>query len=163
MELLRNWAMTMAAILVLSSMCEILLPEGNFQKYVRLTIGIVLVIALVAPLKGCMEHPPELKEIPIEAEEVRSFAEKKQNKDIIKLYRANLEQSMQTVLSSGVDCLVLKVVCTVDETEKHWGAIQKVTVTVDKKDTATTAQIHHLLNAQFGVKTEQCEIHLSKE
>ena len=46
---LRSWAMMISGVVVFGSMCEVILPDGEFQKYIRLAIGIMLIFALVSP------------------------------------------------------------------------------------------------------------------
>ena len=160
MEGFKDWAMTMAAIVVLGSMCEVLLPEGSFQKYVRLAIGLVLVMSLVSPLKGCSRAEvtvPELEEPVYQTREMMASA---QQKDVAYLYRRNLESKMLSLLNQELDGRLQSVTCQVEEVkEETFGTIQTVTVTVNGSDSGETVQtIEQLLNRNFGVDEDSVSV-----
>ncbi len=165
MELLKNWAMTMSAVLVLGSLCEVLLPEGSFQKYVRLSVGMVLVICLVSPLKGCKEETPEGMHFSVDSAQVREQAEDAQRDDVLTLYRENLEKKMLQNLRSSYSEDVSKVQCQIEETDQEtFGSIRKVTVEIDSAKTeSVTELISQLLKQNFGVDPSRISVRFLKE
>lgn len=42
MEWIRNWAMQVAGITVLAAICDVIMPRGNMQKYVRMVRDLCL-------------------------------------------------------------------------------------------------------------------------
>ena len=52
-EFLRGWTLSLAGIIVFGSLCEMLLPNSVYKKYINLAIGLILCIAIVSPfVKG---------------------------------------------------------------------------------------------------------------
>lgn len=50
MQGLYGWVMQVAAIGVLASLFEMLLPSGNIKRFGRVMLALTIIVALVAPI-----------------------------------------------------------------------------------------------------------------
>lgn len=136
MEFLKNWAITVAGVVVFGTICEVILPNGVFRKYVRLTIGMILVLSLLSPLQKWMHGDVDLEKIELsrEAYEQRSDMEEVAQKEVIRLYRTNLNTKMQNVIHAYLGEISVEVRCDVEESNPDtFGTILWVTVLTDRE------------------------------
>lgn len=47
-----QWVITVAAVAILSVLCDVILPEGQTRKYVKTVFGVVVTLVIVQPLIG---------------------------------------------------------------------------------------------------------------
>ena len=50
-----QWVVTVAAVAILSVLCDIILPEGQTRKYVKTVFGVVVTLVIVQPLIGLFD------------------------------------------------------------------------------------------------------------
>ncbi|MFC7370443.1 stage III sporulation protein AF [Fictibacillus iocasae] len=55
MQLLTAWVSNIIMLLLLAGIIEMLLPDSSFQKYIRLVIGMLLILAMLSPLLQLMK------------------------------------------------------------------------------------------------------------
>ncbi|MFC0188314.1 stage III sporulation protein AF [Fictibacillus aquaticus] len=55
MELLTGWVSNIILLILLAGIIEMLLPDSSFQKYIRLVIGLLLILAMLTPLLQIMK------------------------------------------------------------------------------------------------------------
>jgi stage III sporulation protein AF len=55
MELLTGWVTNIIMLILLAGIIEMLLPDSSFQKYIRLVIGLLLILAMLTPLLKFMK------------------------------------------------------------------------------------------------------------
>ncbi|MEE1013063.1 MAG: stage III sporulation protein AF [Clostridia bacterium] len=167
MEVLREWAMTVAGIVVFGSACEMILPDGNFRKYVRLAIGLVLIMTLVSPLQGLLKNEIDfdIEEKSLDAYTRKNDMEERQQTDVLRLYRQNLNEKIQTSLTERLGNIPMEVRCSVEENDPEtFGVIREVAVMVDAaygKD--ITQGIGEILSKDFGVEEKKLTVHYLKE
>ncbi|MFT8364215.1 MAG: stage III sporulation protein AF [Sporolactobacillus sp.] len=59
MQYLENWVSQLVVLILFAVILELLLPSGGFQKYVRLVIGLVLIVALLGPVMALFHVNPQ--------------------------------------------------------------------------------------------------------
>ena len=76
-ELLKNIVMSASGIIVFGSVCEMILPDNTYKKYVHLAIGLMLILAFLSPFinRNCRFD----FEIPTSAAAVRLFRNGRKN------------------------------------------------------------------------------------
>ena len=167
MEAIKDWAMTMAGIVVFGSACEVMLPDGTFRKYVRLAIGMLLVLTLVAPLNALLKEDWELNfpEVPVATYTQREQMQEEQSEDVIRLYRENLEKKIRISLQTRMEAISIKVACSIEEKiPETFGTIKAVDVTLDAESTAERSEtIKDILYREFGIKEKRVTIRYLKE
>ena len=164
MEFLKNWAITVAGVVVFGTICEVILPNGVFRKYVRLTIGMILVLSLLSPLQKWMHGDVDLGKIELsrEAYEQRSDMEKIGQEEVLHLYRTNLNTKMQNVIHAYVGEISVEVQCRVEESNPDtFGTILWVTVLTDREcGSGVKEKIKQGLYENFGVSETIISIQL---
>ena len=135
-EFFSSWAKGIGVTVVIISIIEMLLPNNNSKKYIRMVLGIYLIFNIVSPLiknKDILNvNNINLNETTIStsSEEVDQTS---MNKRIKKLYEQELEKDITKKLKEKgyevKDCSVTTQVST-NETEET--KINKIKVSIDK-------------------------------
>lgn len=50
MEFLTDWISNIVLIILLSVIVDLLLPNNGFQKYIKMVVGLLLILAILNPL-----------------------------------------------------------------------------------------------------------------
>ena len=65
MEFLREWARNLASLVVMLGLIELLLPQDSLRPYVRMVLGLLVIVALIRPvlheLPGLKAWEPALR------------------------------------------------------------------------------------------------------
>ncbi len=140
LEFLRNLALSVSGIVVFGSLCEMILPNGVYKKYIHLTIGLVLVISIISPV---LNFDTDIDVSYIDTDKM----EEAQKDDVIRLYKKNLAINMKKQIEAiaGVD---FDIKCDVYDTQEDFGKIKNIWITVD---------------AESGVKISDAAIEMLKE
>lgn len=144
---LQDWAMVLSGVAVFGSLCEVILPEGSFQKYIRLALGMVLVLALLSPvreflLEGWRDNEEMIQERYQKTEEM----EETQREEVLRIYKTRLNQKILSTLQRyGISG---KVECVVGEKEKNFGEIEEVQVWASEQD---SPKIYEILQKEFSI------------
>ncbi len=152
-EGLKNWAMTLGTIAVLGSICEMVIPDGSFQKYVRLAIGLILILALLSPIMTLFDKGIENNFFEIETKNTenkgKTAVEEAQKGEVISLYKKKLQNSMEGILSETLGDEEWKVKCVVNEGQgERFGEIERVEI-YSKTGNITDAK--DIISKEFGI------------
>ena len=156
MEWIRNWAMQVAGITVLAAICDVIMPRGNMQKYVRMVMGLVLIIALVKPLSGITgeRFGAALSDSRARAVEMKNSMTERERSEVLRVYRAKLAESIDNELRAAeID------VAVEEDTDGRFGDRPEVTVTLGGsagKNAADSAKT--LICKKFGVSRDNIRI-----
>lgn len=167
LELLKQWAMTLAGVVIFGSLCEVILPEGSFQKYIRLAVGLLLVFTLIAPLRQFLQldfSGTELFDSGTQAYLQREEMEEQQKNDVIRIYIQNLNQKMKQSLQTELGETDLEVHCQVEESAENFGNIREVLVLLrTNRDESASAEIKKILQREYGVNEKRITVRYLKE
>lgn len=144
-EFFSSWAKGIGVTVVIISIIEMLLPNNNSKKYIRMVLGIYLIFNIVSPLiknKDILNvNNINLNEttISISSEEVDQTS---MNKRIKKLYEQELEKDITKKLNEkGYEVKVCSVTTQVSTNENEETKINKIKVSIDKtNDTNKTEE-----------------------
>ena len=50
MDLIRNWAFSVSAVVVFGTLAEAVMPSDEYRKYVHLVLGLLLIITISSPV-----------------------------------------------------------------------------------------------------------------
>lgn len=146
---LQDWAMVLSGLAVFGSLCEVILPEGSFQKYIRLGLGMLLVLALLSPVRDFLHQGwSEDQKVIKERYETTEKMEEKQREEILRVYKANLNQKILSVLQghgfSGT------VQCRVGEEERNFGEIEHIWILAEGRG-VDESRIYEILQKEFSI------------
>lgn len=144
-EFFSSWAKGIGVTVVIISIIEMLLPNNNSKKYIRMVLGIYLIFNIVSPLiknKDILNvNNINLNETTIStsSEEVDQTS---MNKRIKKLYEQELEKDITKKLNEkGYEVKVCSVTTQVSTNENDETKINKIKVSIDKtNDTNKTEE-----------------------
>lgn len=57
MDWLKEWVRSLVVLVILAAMLEMALPMGEMKRYVKLTMGLVIMFAMVSPIATLLRHP----------------------------------------------------------------------------------------------------------
>ena len=162
MEWIRDWIMQIAGVIVLSAICEVIMPNGEMKKYVRPVIGLVLVFAVIKPVLGfSAERPdfPRAEETQRQAAELQKSFDEAERSEVIALYREKLCRNIENELKSGGVKSNVSVSAEIDGKDgDSFGSIISVTVEGDGETAEEAALIKQIIKREFGVNAENVRI-----
>ena len=135
-EFFSSWAKGIGVTVVIISIIEMLLPNNNSKKYIRMVLGIYLIFNIVSPLiknKDILNvNNINLNETTIStsSEEVDQTS---MNKRIKKLYEQELEKDItKKIKEKGFEVKSCNVATQVSTNENEETKINKIKVSIDK-------------------------------
>ena len=93
-----SWASGIVVAVVLATLIEMLLPNGNNKKYVKTVIGIFVLFSIIAPIIDNISLTHISQEVDFAIEEQEKIEEIDTNKNIEEVYRKNMEQDIKNKL-----------------------------------------------------------------
>lgn len=153
---LKSWTMSIAGIIVFGSVCEMLLPNNTYKKYLQTVIGIMLIFAAVSPL--LKQGGVELHVLPrFEAYEYYARAEIGQRDAIVGIYKRKLNEKIKGDIKNSVG-IDVEVRCEVSESEESFGEIKEVEVIADVEAGETKDEIKGILTEGYGVLRDRVRV-----
>lgn len=147
----RQWIANVIALVFLATLLELLLPRGNLQRFVRVVMGLLVMLAVLQPVFSLTAEGFGLDGLRaamgdqgIDIDRILSDAERlrEKNSDLtMDAYRRQVERSMEQRLAQlpGIRSASCRVELATDAAQRDHGAIAAVTVTVTPGDAAATA------------------------
>lgn len=157
-EAIRQWATILAGVLVFGSLSLVLLPEGKFHRPIRMTLGLLLTLALLKPVQGWREESiPDMEHFQRNQTDRREEIEGKQKGQVAHLFRQKLESQMKETLRQEGWETVKAVQCPIEEEDQeHFGKIKEVLVLVE--DVSRADSIKEFLQKEYEVPREKVTV-----
>ena len=144
-EFFSSWAKGIGVTVVIISIIEMLLPNNNSKKYIRMVLGIYLIFNIVSPViknKDILN----VNNINLNETTIITSSEKvdqtSMNKRIKKLYEQKLEKDITKKLKEkGYEVKLCSVTTQVSTNENEETKINKIKISIDKtNDTNKTEE-----------------------
>lgn len=177
-EWISSWAEQIVVAVIIASIIEMLLPNGNNKKYIKAIIGVYILFTIISPVIGKFVNV-DLKDIDyekyfkeIETQETISQSLTTNNEKAMgEIYISNLKADMKNKLEEKgykVENINLKVEL---EAEKNYGKVNEILLSIskqNKEDSKTkennTIAINKIENVKIGNKVENTnEVKASKD
>ena len=136
-EFFSSWAKGIGVTVVIISIFEMILPNNNSKKYIRMVLGIYLIFNIVSPLIKNKEllniNNIEMNEISVSTstEEVDQTS---MNKRIKKLYEQEIEKDVIKKLNEkGYEVITCKVSSQISSNKEEETKINKIKIDINKK------------------------------
>ena len=173
MEALRDWTMTIAGVIVFGSMCDMLMPENGIKKYIRLALGLILVISIITPVVSLLGGFRDGSIPQIDSEQENAYTsysqmEERQREDITKIYRENVGAKINSALESKYPDRTFETRVETSDSQENFGEILRVDVVVytnsetgeeQRKDLSSS--VEETINQNYGV--DKKNIYVSAE
>ena len=141
MEALAHWIEAIIAIIMFTTLVEMISPEGNMKKYILLISGLLVITSIINPVVGILRGGVSLDDLvrvnearinihEIEAKSKLISAE--QNREILSGYREGLAQDITARISEG-GYRVRDIKLDIEEGSEGFGRIKKLAVGIEDK------------------------------
>ena len=140
LEICGNLARNLILIVFVNLLLEMLLPQGSFQRYIRLVTGLIVVVLVVGAINVFLGKAPAYFEAmptaafmaPERAEVAGEQLNRLNRKQTLSLYTAFLEEAVRReVEQSGLWSLVdMEVMLEEDPENDRYGALYRVEIAV---------------------------------
>lgn len=179
-EWISTWAEQIVVAVIIASIIEMLLPNGNNKKYIKAIIGVYILFTIISPIIGKFVNI-DLKDIDyekyfkeVETQETISQSLTTNNeKTMGEIYISNLKADMKNKLEEKgyrVENINLNVEL---EDEKNYGKINEIVLEISKsskesenitKEANNTIAINKIEEVKIGNKIEnEKEIKIKRE
>lgn len=167
-EWISSWAEQIVVAVIIASIIEMLLPNGNNKKYTKAIIGVYILFTIISPVIGKFVNV-DLKDIDyekyfkeIETQETISQSLTTNNEKAMgEIYISNLKADMKNKLEEKgykVENVNLKVEL---EDEKNYGKVNEILLSISKQNKEVsktkennTIAINKIENVKIGNKVE---------
>ena len=131
-EYIRAWVMSLSGVITFGVICERIIPNGVYKKYIQLCVGLMLILALIKlPAEDMADIDAVLPEY-LSAEEMTENMSEKETADVLRLYKTKLCDKIKEDVGivAGVD---FDVKCEVNGRD-DFGRVEKLWVIVDASE-----------------------------
>ncbi|KYZ77526.1 hypothetical protein AXX12_05315 [Anaerosporomusa subterranea] len=151
-DLVVSWVMGIVFATLFASFLELLLPSSSMQKFVRVIMGLLIMLAILNPVIGFLERAPSNSDVTALAprlsgtapvEEAAKAATGKRDQLIKDVYRRDLSKQMQSLVMGieGVAQANVEVELSADQ-----GGLTKISqVTVNVRPGATKKAVRKVV------------------
>ena len=167
MNFFRIWTSAVAGIIVFSAIVEIISPEGELKKYVKLVLGMFVTVTLITPL-GNISLKNTGKML-VDYDKTLAFRQQKnfteeENEKIIKLYKEKLEKKIHEELKKEIKENIKVYVDVNTENKEGFGDIKDIYVVVSQREGFIdyADEIKELLKINFGISEERVRLKFVK-
>lgn len=136
MEMVRNWILQIAYISILAVVFELLVPSSNMKKYVKVVIGLTIMIVIINPILSFLKNGVDVNSTlerkynynNIDINSMTSQAEIERNKLIVDEYKKRLNEQIKKRILNIVYASDVEVEFTIvdDLSDKNFGQIKNI-------------------------------------
>ena len=161
MDGIKDWLMRVAGILILSAMCEGILPSGNTKKYVRILLGVILIIGVCRPFFNGVSEEFFIETTSYEAFSKTEEMEERERETVLRLYKANLAKKMNDDLKAvAKDCEFEFSIEVEVRNMQEFGRIRGVIITVitDDEELYIDDIIERVISEKYGLSSKNIAV-----
>ncbi len=153
MEFMREWVMQVAGVIILGTVCDLIMIEGEIKKYVRPIFGLILILSIVRPITALSSE--KFESFPsgydrLSAQRITQNIEKKDLEIVRRLYVKKLEEKATEELKTKTKN-DFSVSVTVKEDMESFGEIKSICVT-GHSEKFKDSEIKKILAEKFGIE-----------
>lgn len=148
-QFINNWASGLIVAVILATIIELILPDNKNKKYVKMVSGIFILFTVISPVilkfTGNIELDIEKYSdmlVPENVVEVQETASVVTDKNIIKVYKENLERNITNGIEN-LNYVVKSVELEIDES-KNYGDIKKIYLVVENVELVPSIQVENV-------------------
>lgn len=158
MKWLSSWASGVIVAIIAATILEMLLPDGNNKKYIKIIIGIYVLFTIISPVvSGLLDEEVDIEAIFASTSEYEYSTEKVEannNNLIISTYTINLKEDIkQKLLDKGYN--TNKIDIEVGTNDTNYGQIQHMNIIVSKMEDEKKIQEIEKIDINISKPTEE--------
>lgn len=174
-DFLRSWILNIVTVIIFISFLEILLPNSDMKKYVKMVIGLLVMLVIINPMLELVHGDMNIEE---EIFKTSSVLDKKalslnidkfegiQEKQMITLYKEKIEKHIKNQIEYGNNIKVLSVQCEIEKNKssKKLGNVKHVNILLSNNlDSKTTNKdIEPVSNIMIHINKEQNQANIKE-
>lgn len=171
MEWMRSWITSIAGTVIFSTICEILLPDGNMKKYVRVILGMLLVFAVAKPLADFRSTDAPDLGLPVQKSQAYAAhieMEEVQKAQVMNVYSSNLQKKIKASVEQGcgISGKITDVALNISDKKESFGEIQAISVSIlDLKGAGNglTERAKKYLADEYNVPEKDVKIRITSD
>lgn len=138
-EWISSWAQGIVVAVIVGTIIEMILPEGNNKKYVKTIIGIYILFTIIVPVINKFTKEPLKLDISkyervLETTSKVENVEEKVNENIENAYKLNLEEDIkEKIIEKNYEVIKIEVDLEFINSN-NYGNINKISLNIKKKD-----------------------------
>ncbi len=166
MDAIYEWVRNIVYYLIFMTIITNLLPEGKYEKYLRLFAGCILILLVIKPLTGSLRLEEKINAVfrsvsfENEAGELKGELdgmEQKRLEHLIGRYEASAEEELIRMAGEeGIEAVAASVAIEGDSTKPDFGKVKKIALKL-KKTEETKASEENQEGERTGTKTAKDE------
>lgn len=170
-QFLKIWANQIIVAIIIATILEMLLPNGNNKKYIKMVIGLYVLFAIIQPIfskitGNCIEEVEKFnyqKYFKNSSIETASDFEQDNTKLIKKAYIENIEKDITTKMEKrGYEVISCNI--QILEEEENYGKLKMISLNLkkimkqeEKTNKKTLIENVHIQIANESIQTNQTE------
>jgi len=134
-----SWAQGIVVAVIIGTIIEMILPEGNNKKYIKTIIGVYILFTIIVPVinkfsKKTFEFDISKYEKYLETSSEISVIEEKVNTNIENAYKQNLEENIkENIKEKNYEVIKIDLDLEFKDSEKY-GNIKKISLNIRKNN-----------------------------
>ena len=165
-----SWVKNIIFVVLFASFLELLLPSSNMQRFVRVIMGLFIMLAIITPVLDLVQHPVTPLQVPTLStgssnstailDEARSVVHGHEQLSI-ELYKKELAQQMQIMITALEGVADARVVVEMDTKAK--GKVNSVLVYITPGVAGNKVQIKKVLIGDEQGKSGEVDLELKNK
>ncbi|MBQ7096562.1 MAG: stage III sporulation protein AF [Clostridia bacterium] len=164
MNWFREWILQIAGIIIIGALCDMILPQSETRKYVKMVVGLVMVFAVIRPAAGVSfdELTPQIpKNVRNQAVELKEQLDNVEQEEIIGLYCKKIEEKIRAELPPKLQDAKIEI-WVEEEKNEYFGSIKSVSVEIKGAETgADTEKLKDVISEKFGVEKNSVTVRIN--
>lgn len=131
-EFIRAWILSLSGVITFGVVCERIIPNGVYKKYIQLCVGLMLILSLIRLPAGEVTDIDATLPANLSAEEMTEDMSEREVSDVLRLYKKKLCDKIKEDISSpaGVD---FDIKCEVNSGD-NFGQVERLFIIVDASE-----------------------------
>ena len=136
-NVLNSWTSGVVVSVIIGTIIEMILPEGNSKKYIKMVIGVFILFTIISPVLSNIFGDIDLKQY-INFDEYTDLAVSTstsiiEDEDVLDIYKQNIKSEIiNTVKQNGFN--VVSIDIKIDTAEESYGQISKIILRLEESD-----------------------------
>lgn len=154
-----NWAGGIVVAVIVVTILEMILPEGNNKKYIKTVLGIYILFTVISPVIKAVSGEELNINNTLEMEKYINISYDKSietSLSILNVYEDNLKKDMKNKLEKKGYCVSQIKLTLESDDEENYGKIYEIKVALKKEQNKeTNNKINKVKNVQIAIGETQ--------
>ncbi len=170
LEFLKTWIINIVTVMILITILEMLIPNNTMKAYVKIIIGLLVIICILQPLFQLTNRDIKIEDEIFKTSTAidkntlslnKNHFQESQKQQFISLYKKRIEQNIQERIeyynSAKINDIRIKIEEDIDK--KTFGAIKKLEIVLAESiDTNKIENIKKDISSLYGTNKENIHI-----